>query len=678
MIITQPYQNFIQPDAGGNVKPVSNGKVYAGKEGLDPKLGGNPIYYLDNEGKEVEISNPIYLNATGIIVEGPNSSKSINPYTKEPLSILIENKNGDEIYSNLFFESYFASKGDVSKAKEEAITEAVKQSSDYTDDAVLQSQSQVRKQFQFSSSRNFDNHLFVEITTDNTNKFFYAPTTEVLPSGRIITVYTQKNGKLIDPGQDNTPMQLNVSISDDEGKTYLERVAINKGAGYATSESVIKLNPNDGLIYIFYTSFKGMTGWGHSQKGNDENTSAQIEYITSEDGLSWSQPVNITAKVKPADAYFASIAPTKIGFVGKHLAVPMYYLLEQQGDIVETYITDISGDWAIGEVVRTEKQTDTIGLSGGEIGFFNYGSGELAAIERAYYDNYSFGYRTAIQKLIRKKDGVWSVEGQFETSNCQSSFLHVGPADGFDTDKLFVCAPIGDTGTFNGRKNGRVFDCTNDFSNPVDLGSLMLSTNLAYEYSTIALLASGTFLTSWHGQQYKIHSHGWTFNKFAQAKALKAPCHGMKSLPNLNERDEYDTYEGERVYYQGNDFEYLYINSNFENASKLRSTVVSSAITTINADNFDMVYFQTLSNFTIEDITNGYEGQVVKCLSLSGGTEIEYVRSVPGVGANRIKYPDSGSFTKLKQVGDDSDNGGIISFTKTPYGWFADKPANSN
>ena len=102
MIITQPYQNFIQPDAGGNVKPVSNGKVYAGKEGLDPKLGGNPIYYLDNEGKEVEISNPIYLNATGIIVEGPNSSKSINPYTKEPLSILIENKNGDEIYSNLF------------------------------------------------------------------------------------------------------------------------------------------------------------------------------------------------------------------------------------------------------------------------------------------------------------------------------------------------------------------------------------------------------------------------------------------------------------------------------------------------------------------------------------------------------------------------------------------------
>ena len=112
-MITQPYVNFIQPDAGGNVKPVSNGKIYIGNEGLDPKLSGNPIYYRDNEGLEKEISNPIYLNMTGVAVAGPNDSTIISPYTKKPISILIEDKNGNEVYSELAFVSSSLSPEDL-------------------------------------------------------------------------------------------------------------------------------------------------------------------------------------------------------------------------------------------------------------------------------------------------------------------------------------------------------------------------------------------------------------------------------------------------------------------------------------------------------------------------------------------------------------------------------------
>jgi hypothetical protein len=109
MIIKQPYVNFILPYAGGNVKPISNGTIYIGKEGLDQKLGGNPIYYRDNEGTEVEISSPLYLNATGVIVDGPNSSNIINPYTKAPISILVLNKNGDPVWDQLRDVSTFIS-----------------------------------------------------------------------------------------------------------------------------------------------------------------------------------------------------------------------------------------------------------------------------------------------------------------------------------------------------------------------------------------------------------------------------------------------------------------------------------------------------------------------------------------------------------------------------------------
>ena len=124
-MIVQPYINFIQPDAGGNVKPVSKGKVYIGNEGLDPKVGGNPIYYQDNQGIEKEITNPIHLNMTGVPVAGINDSTIINPYTKKPMSILIEDKDGYEVYSKLRDVSNFQNEQNViDKIKSMAYLEA--------------------------------------------------------------------------------------------------------------------------------------------------------------------------------------------------------------------------------------------------------------------------------------------------------------------------------------------------------------------------------------------------------------------------------------------------------------------------------------------------------------------------------------------------------------------------
>lgn len=126
-MITQPYVNFIQPVAGGNVKPVSKGKIYIGKEGLDPKLGGVSIYYRDNQGVEKEIANPIYLNMTGVAVASQSDSTIINPYTNDPFSILIENQSGEEVYSKLTDVVYFQSAQQVNdsiRKSQEALTDS--------------------------------------------------------------------------------------------------------------------------------------------------------------------------------------------------------------------------------------------------------------------------------------------------------------------------------------------------------------------------------------------------------------------------------------------------------------------------------------------------------------------------------------------------------------------------
>lgn len=106
-MITQPYPNFIRPDAGGNVKPISNGLIYIGKEGLDPVSNPIDVFYIDNAGTEQKIDQPIRLNATGIPVAGENDGTIILPYARSSTySILITDKIGDEKYSNLTVTSY--------------------------------------------------------------------------------------------------------------------------------------------------------------------------------------------------------------------------------------------------------------------------------------------------------------------------------------------------------------------------------------------------------------------------------------------------------------------------------------------------------------------------------------------------------------------------------------------
>lgn len=101
-MITQPYPNFIRPDAGGNVKPISNGLIYIGKEGLDPVSNPIDVFYIDNAGTEQKIDQPIHLNATGITVAGENDGTIVLTYTKASVySILITDKIGDPKYTNL-------------------------------------------------------------------------------------------------------------------------------------------------------------------------------------------------------------------------------------------------------------------------------------------------------------------------------------------------------------------------------------------------------------------------------------------------------------------------------------------------------------------------------------------------------------------------------------------------
>lgn len=545
---------------------------------------------------------------------------------------------------------------------------------------LYKNQSFEKNRFNFTfgnkHSRSFNNNLRLQLQTYVENVFNFAPKTVSLPGGRLVTIYTVKDGANIDPGQDGTPMHIDFMISDDNGVNWMKKgTVVNKGAGYATSETVLFLNNNDGYLYCFFTSMKGITGWGHAQQGTDPDKTSTIEYCVSKDrGETWSAPVDITAAVKPAGAYFSSIAPTQVGYINGRPAIPYYYLTTISSGIVEGYITtDADGNYIYGEDVRKDTDTDTIGTSGGEIGFGNFYDGTPFAIERAA-DTTTKSYKIAIQKLLMQdSSGKWVVKGQFPTTNCMASFLRVGPDYGFDKDYLFVVAPVGPTGKFEGRANLRLFDCTDDFSNPQDKGLLSESVHVETGYSSTVLLSSGVFMSVWNGRQWTVNNSLYTVNRLTGSNIIPVPFCGTFKIVDTSKTYAPDIRVNEKVIGLSDGLMYRWNGSSFVRESAATTSTVNSVVSTIDADAVDLLYLDSgASGSEITKITGGYVGKTIRILPLSSSTVVTLAKQASGVTVNeRIMYNTSPGVTKYKT------NGEFIQLTKTNYGWYLDRPANS-
>lgn len=544
---------------------------------------------------------------------------------------------------------------------------------------LYKSQSFEKNKFNFifgnKYSRSFNNNLRLQLQSYVENVFNFAPKTVSLPGGRLVTIYTVKEGANSDPGQDGTPMHIDYMISDDNGVNWNTGTVVNKGSGYATSETVLFLNNNDGHLYCFFTSMKGITGWGHAQQGTDPNTTSTIEYCVSKDGgVTWSEPTDITSAVKPTGAYFSSIAPTQVGYINGRPAIPYYYLTAVSSGVVEGYITtDLDGNYIYGEDVRKESDTDTLGTAGGEIGFGNFYDGTPFAIERAWDDTTKL-YRIGIQKLLVKNaGGEWVVKGQFPTTNCMASFLRVGPDYGFDKDYLFVVAPIGQTGQFEGRANLRLFDCTVDFSNPVDKGLLSDSVSVETGYSSTVILSSGAFMSVWNGRQWTVNNSIYTVNRLTGSNVIPVPFCGTFKIVDTAKTYAPDIRVNEKVIGLSDGLMYRWNGSAFVRENAATTSTINTVVSTINADVTDLFYLDSGSSGSlITNIAGGYVGKTIRILPLSSGTVVTLVRQASGVSVNdRIMYNTSSGNTQYKT------NGEFIQLTKTNYGWYLDRPANS-
>ncbi|HGS5161791.1 TPA: phage tail protein [Vibrio parahaemolyticus] len=548
--------------------------------------------------------------------------------------------------------------------------------------------------FKPSSTQYFNNNLIKELTTDEDASYsggdgrvyFYAPTACVLPSGRVLVAYTAKYGVDIDPGQiHDCKMGIHLKISDDNAQSFLTKKIVDKPSPFQCAESVIYYNHLQKRVYVFYTSFKGKVGWGFSEQGTDEDTSSQVEFVFSDDnGDTWSNPVNITSMVKPDEAYLIFTPPTKIAMNKRgEMMIPIAYTESKNTNVVETYVYQSGERWLLGETITKEDASKT----GGEIGFGKYPDGNVFAISRTWEDNDSLEYRTSIHKLYDELNGEWVLKGSFETSDCKSSWFTIGNNDGFDGFKLLFVAPIGVNGHFESRKNLRCFDATSDFSNPIDLGMISPSIQEYAGYSDLLLMANGCMLCLFDGRQWKVHLNSFTLNKLVGAQGEMVPCHGMKLVDNLDQYLRYDVHENEQVMLTRTNEVFIYRLADFENINAKKQLEISSVVSNIDANLGEVFYFNSGSQGSlIGEILNGYSGQQITLVSLSGSVDIELERLKQGAGQNnRIMFDNKNMFTdsgnkvlsRMVIKGGTESGESMTTLTKTEYGWYSNMTANT-
>ena len=141
---------------------------------------------------------------------------------------------------------------------------------------------------------------------DNGVDTFRIPGLATTPQGTLIAVYDARNRNGGDlPGD----IDVAVQRSTDGGETWslLQRImdfdaAVPGSQGNGVGDPAVLVDQRTGRIFVAALWSKGPRAWNGSGPGMSPDETGQLVLVqSSDDGLTWSQPVSITSQIKQAD-----------------------------------------------------------------------------------------------------------------------------------------------------------------------------------------------------------------------------------------------------------------------------------------------------------------------------------------------------------------------------------------
>jgi hypothetical protein len=300
------------------------------------------------------------------------------------------------------------------------------------------------------------------------------PSFTVAANGDLLA-FIEARRSSVDPGQAGFPINMAMKRSVDGGQTWIDYTVLHANAAFDYSDPRAVVDENTGTVHLLYTQWpddcgQSCVGVGMGD-GLGDDSSQTFHQFSTDSGLTWSWPSNITAQVKNPTWEMINTGPG--------IAIQLRY---QDANPARNGRLVIPGHRRDGN--GTGRNTSIYSDDGGATwqtgGPVSTGSSEAEVVELTNGQLLMDIRRTGFRKQSLSSDGgaTWGTvfDGDISMTAVDAGLLRYSATrDSNDRDRILFSGPLGSpAGAGNNRTNIGVwtsYDEGQTFINPVQLDS---------------------------------------------------------------------------------------------------------------------------------------------------------------------------------------------------------------
>ncbi|HCQ1593917.1 TPA: exo-alpha-sialidase [Escherichia coli] len=500
----------------------------------------------------------------------------------------------------------------------------------------------------------------------NPNEYLRLPVLTKLPYGdQTYAAYTVLIGSKDDVGQNATQTSRIEIRSSNNNLTFGNPVTISTEGEQQASEPSIGFDKKRGRIWCFYATARGKVGIGHGSEGFDPNTTLQTWMTYSNAfGSGWSTPINITDKIKPANATSAWVPPSELCVTADgDIILPYGWYITSENMFYQGYIRiSENSDGTLNYNRQLISRGGPDGSQGtGECQIVQLGDGSLFSMVRDYYNQ--AGNTKGRQRFYRSYDGVtWNLVSSIDTTNCKAGMgVFSLTASGYPRNAIMVTAPTGNDNSDLYRNNLKMWISGDYGATWIEYPtSIFDEPTVSTGYSAVISLGNGAFMVLAEGSAYGVmnvkhraigaFTAGSTYAR-SYGKLPVVSSSGLAELANRRDIPGYSLYWNNANHTLG-----INVAGTAVRLSESSDGVDKGAVTTLNADEASIFYMTRATS--LRSITTSQNVNRVMLVITQSSQPLTLVEDSSVAIENRIRTSRT------------IERAGAITLWRTKFGWY--------